>query len=312
MLHTLRIFAALAILLMPYAARAEYPERTITLVTPFGTGAAFAAAHLFADQLEKVLRVPVVVKVMTSGSGAIGTYEVVRAAPDGYTALVGGTSNLVLPFTAAPRYDARTDLVPAGFTVALAPSVLIVRPDHTGGLPALRDKLWSASGRNVSHFAGAQLLKRAGIDARVIPAKNESDAARDFLSKVVDFAILLGNTAMPLIQSGKAIPLVQLGTVRSAAFPDVPSVTELGIKGFVDMPAYNSIWFPKATPPEIVEKMTQAIRAVQDTRDDEFAAKLRVQGIQIHRGGPGAVRSWLESTYVEWHTLVDELGFTRD
>ncbi len=307
--------ALLSSMVLGESAKAEYPDRTIHLITPFGEGQTTITGRFLVNKLQEVLRVPVVLEQKPGAGGMSGTEYVVRQPADGYTLVWGVTSSLTQPFAKHRSYDPLKDLAPVAFTLESAAPVVLVRADSSlrsvEELKARSKIYWSANNRTLAYLAGLQFIELAKVDARYIMANAESEVIRQLLASEVDFGIVLGPSIVGRIgPNGDLRALVQLSNVSSEFLIGVPTVVRAGISGFVELPVYSSIMVPAATPAPIIEKLTNAIRKVQG--DPEFVAHLRTFASVPLVGGPKEVKKWLETTTKNVDQLIVRYKIERE
>ena len=235
--------AALALALMlPAAASAAYPERTISLIVPFPAGGPTdIIARIVSNALQRSLGQSVIVENRGGGGGNVGIGIVARATPDGYTLLLTSTAIAVNPalYSSLP-YDPIKDFLPICELVN-APNVIFVRPES--GIKSLADLIARAKAApgvlnyaspgvgTKSHLAAEQLKLRAGIDIVHIPYRGGGPATMG----VLDGTVHVGSVALapvePLIKDGKFIALAVTGAKRWFSLPDVPTMIEVGLSG---------------------------------------------------------------------------------
>ena len=251
--------AALALALMlPTAASAAYPERTISLIVPFPAGGPTdIIARIVSNALQRSLGQSVIVENRGGGGGNVGIGIVARAPANGYTLLLTSTAIAVNPalYSSLP-YDPIKDFLPICELVN-APNVIFVRPES--GIKSLADLIARAKAApgvlnyaspgvgTKSHLAAEQLKLRAGIDIVHIPYRGGGPATMG----VLDGTVHVGSVALapvePLIKDGKFIALAVTGAKRWFSLPDVPTMIDSGFPGFVS-DTFNALFAPAGTP----------------------------------------------------------------
>jgi tripartite-type tricarboxylate transporter receptor subunit TctC len=257
-------------------AASDYPNRPVHIVVPVLAGGPFdTAGRLLADGLSKELGQPVIIDNRPGAGGNIGTEAVVRAAPDGYTLLLGAGSNLAIGpalYTKLP-FNASTDLAPIGPFGEL-PNVLVVSaksPIKTFAELAefLRQKGPAASFASggpgtTSHIHGEILKKQLGLGMVHVPYRGEPPALMDLERGDIQVMFSALSSCWPLIQGGMLRPIAVAAPERIAALPDVPTLKELNVKG-LEFGIWYGLLAPKGTPKEIVELLgTHMRKALQD------------------------------------------------
>jgi tripartite-type tricarboxylate transporter receptor subunit TctC len=237
----------LAILWLVPAAQAEpgYPSKPITLVVAFAPGGGTdTAARILAKELSAELGQPIVVDNRAGAGGAIGAASVVRAAPDGYTLLLGtGSELVVLPTVKAKRpYDVLKDFEPVAQIGAVS-LVLVAHPSVQANtvqelIALARAKpgqlTYASFGiGSTNHLIGEFFSSKADVQLLHVPYKGSAAAATDLISGEVKLSFDTVSVAMPLVQSGKLKALATLSPKRSNLAPDLPTIAESGVSGLV-------------------------------------------------------------------------------
>ncbi|TCR62985.1 tripartite tricarboxylate transporter substrate binding protein [Bosea sp. BK604] len=289
-----------------------YPAHPITLIVPFVPGgSADVIARAVARGLETELGQPIVVENRGGGSGAIGTAAAAKAAPDGYTILLGHTTALaVLPHLRANlSYVVRRDFAPITLLGA-TPHVLVVHPSvaRTIGEFVKRAKaepgtLNYASGGIATppHLAGELFKQQAQVDIVHIPFNGSPQATTALLGRHVDALFQNIDSIMPLIKSGEVTALAISAENRSPYLPDVPTFEEAGFSDLV-----NKSWFslvaPSGTPPAVLELLQEKSRAVAESK--AFREFLGSQIIEPMPAGPEALLSFLNEENQRWARVL--------
>lgn len=285
----LAILRILAICFFPAAlaqAAATYPTHTVTLVVPYAAGGSTdAIARLLANGLGAALGQPVVVFNRPGANGLIGTESVARAPADGYTLLLGpiATNAIASSLYANLRYDPLKDFV-AITEVARSPLLLVVNPslpirsltDLEAYARANPGKLNYASGGEgtASHVAAALFAHRAGLAMQHIPYKGSGLALNDVMGGHVQLMFDSIATSLSNVRGGKLRALGISTITRSSIAPDIPTLDEMGLKGF-DLVWWFGLFAPHGTPPEVVTQLSKAAATVlhRAATRDAFAAQ---------------------------------------
>src|SRR5262249_49974246 len=251
----------------PEALRAQdYPARSVTLIVPSAAGGGTdTIARLIGDQLSKQLGQGFVVENRTGGGMLVGTTAAAKAAPDGYTLLVGLTGNMsVNPslFAKLP-YDPLADFTPVAM-LANYPFLVVVNND----LPAKSIKElvallksqpgkidYASAGNGTGQHLAPELFKiMTGTEMGHVPYRGAQPAYQDVISGRVPVFFDNMSTAMSLAQGGKVRALAVTSKKRSALIPELPTVDEAGVPGY-EYYTWFGLWAPKGTPRQIVEKL---------------------------------------------------------
>src|ERR1700681_5038105 len=267
-----RIFAALLAtvsLALASSARAEeWPTHTLTMINPFAAGGADdVIARLFAQRMGELLGQPIVLENIGGAGGMSGAARVAKAAPDGYTFLLGtvGTQAQNQTLFKKPAYNSTTDFAPVALIVE-APLVLIARKDlpvkdmkeFVTYAKANQDKMQFASAGTGSaiHLGCALMNMVTGLDIVHVPYRGANPAMQDLMSGRVDYLCDIITTAKPQIDSGAVKAIAILTRERSPVLPTVPTAIEQGFA--VEAYTWNAFFLPKGTPEEIVQKLNWA------------------------------------------------------
>jgi tripartite-type tricarboxylate transporter receptor subunit TctC len=247
-----------------------FPAKPIKIVVPFAPGGGNDVfARQLATQLTTILNAQAFVENRPGAGGTVGTDAVAKAPPDGYTLLLGHTGTLAINPALYPKlpYDARSDFVSIG-ALASAPLVLVVRnespiksfADLLARAKAAPGKLSFASSGNGTggHLAGELLDETAGVKMLHVPYKGTAPALTDLLGGQVDLMFSVIPPALPQITAGKLRAIAITGAKRSPRLPDVPTVSEAGLKGYESSLAYGVV-APKGTPDAVVKALEAAI-----------------------------------------------------
>jgi tripartite-type tricarboxylate transporter receptor subunit TctC len=276
-------------------ARADYPERPITLIVPFAPGGSTdVIARIVAEALRPLLGQPVVVDNRAGAGGALGTAQIAKANPDGYTIGMGTASTLAINpavYKSLP-FDVATDLVPVG-AIAAVPNIMSVDPKVTARnmaefvplarIQAGRMSYGSSGNGSVSHLMGEQFKQATGADLVHVPYRGIGPALNDAVSGQID--VLFDNlpTTLPLVQAGKLRALAISGPARSPALPDVPTFAELRLDA-LDWMAFFGLMAPAKTPDAVIARLNTALRSA--LAQPEVRKALTTQQAIVTAGSP--------------------------
>ncbi len=260
--------AGYAAALLPRAAFAAYPDRPIHLVVPFAPGGnADLVGRLVGENLSKALGQPVVIDNRGGAGGSIGAESVARAAPDGYTLLVGSNGPLTVnPFVQAHLpYDPLKDFV-AVLLTSYVPHVIIlnskVEAKTIPDLVAMSNKqpvaIATSGVGSATHMTLERFKAATGADITHVPYRGGGALLPDVISGSIQGAMTEFSTALPLHKGGQARILAVAAAHRSKLAPDIPTFDEGGVKGFVAQ-SYIGIVAPAKTPPDVVARLQQAV-----------------------------------------------------
>ncbi|BEP67133.1 MULTISPECIES: Bug family tripartite tricarboxylate transporter substrate binding protein [unclassified Variovorax] len=280
-------FAAAALLASAGALADTYPSRPITLLVGFPAGGgADTVARIVGDKLGKLLGQPIVIDNKPGAGTTIASDQVARAAPDGYTLLLGsanlyGSDKLLYK---SVKYDGARSFVPIS-RWSSAPMLLAVNKDVSAKtVQALiaearqnPGKLaYSSSGAGVvTHLAGLSFEKAAGVQMLHVPYKGGAPSIQAVAAGDVQLTFGTPPSVLPMAQGQKLRVLAVTSGQRSPLFPDVPSVAEAGVKGY-DYTFWFGLFGPAGLPPEVAQKLFDA--SVAALNDPEVKARMEKSG----------------------------------
>ena len=296
----------------------DYPNRPITLVVPFPPGGTNnIMARAVADKLSESLGQQVVVENRGGGAaGTIGTRQVAKGPPDGYTLLLAYTSNLATGpnLFANVGYDPRKDFEPIGL-VAAASSVLVAHPSLPARSVSELIALMRQTGEKfqfaspgvgtVNHLALEMFAHMAGLKFTHIPYKSSGSAMTDLIGghNLLQFTPI--PAARAAIDGGLIRALAVTGTKRSSLLPDVPTVAESGLPGF-DVSLRYGVVAPAGTPRAVVERLNKELRAALATKD--VRRRIMNEGAEPLPGTPEEYAAVIDREEKMWATLIRSVG----
>ncbi len=297
-------------------AQAAYPSKAIRWVVPFpASGATDILTRVIAQKLSDALGQPVVVDNKPGAGGSLGSELVARAAPDGYTLLMGTTStHSIGPALQKLPYDAQKNFA-AISEVAESPNVLIVSPalkvNSVHELIALAKAKpgqlnFSSSGiGSIVHLSGEQFKSVAGIDIQHIPYKGTALAIPDIINGQI--AMMFDNivSVMPHIKSGRVKALAITSEKRSSLLPDLPTMIEAGVPGYVSS-AYFGVFAPAGTPKAIIDKLNAELVKIVHT--PEVKERLLKLGAEPVGSTPEQLTALVRSEGAKWAKVIKDAG----
>ena len=297
-------------------AAGTYPEKPIRLVVPFPAGGGTdVIGRMLAARLSTVLKTTVVVENVVGATGTIGTAQVARAAPDGYTLVLGISATHAIAPSIFPKlpYDPLRDFVPIG-RIAYGGNVLVANPSFPAhdvrALIAMAkqpnaDLTYGSWGQGSGgHLAGESLNVSAGIHLRHIPYKGVAPMLTDVMGGTLPVAMSDLAGTLPLIRSGKVRALAVSGSERSVALPDVPTLAESGIGFRLD--SWFALFAPARTPAQIVDQLDRAMQAAM--QDGGLQAQIASLGMRYAPVSRAQFANQMRDDARTWAALVKSSG----
>ncbi|WMD18427.1 tripartite tricarboxylate transporter substrate binding protein [Achromobacter seleniivolatilans] len=304
------------------AADAYPTARPITLVVPFPPGGPTdALARRLAEKLREPLKQNVIVENRSGAGGNIGSEYVASAKPDGYTMLFGTSGPLAINVSLYKKqnYNPETSFAPI-IRIGHLPNILVVNPsvpaNNAQELIAYAkknpDRLSYASSGNgaSSHLAGILFNRMADTKIMHIPYKGTGPALNDLLGGQVSMSFTDILTALPYIKAGKLRAIGLASAQRSDALPDLPTLSEQGLKGY-DVSVFFGIVAPKGTPDDIVNTLNQAFKTALS--DPTVEQTLRMQGIvEAQDQTPQGLATFITAEVPKWRDLITSANVSID
>jgi tripartite-type tricarboxylate transporter receptor subunit TctC len=291
-----------------------YPSKQITIVVPFpaGSGTDQVARGMAQFIAAEFGGADVLVDNKPGASGMIAAQAVARAPADGYTLLM--TTNTTQSanqhlFKKLP-YDPVKDFAPVA-ALARGSMVIVVPPSSPiKSVPELiaRAKvkpLNYGAGNSSSRVAGEMFKQMTGANLSYVPYKGNPQAITDLLGGQIDVMFADTATALPLVQSGKLIALAYTGQQRSSAFPTVPTVEELGWKGY-ELSYWVAVYAPQGTPPEIVRRLNEVL--IKGVHSDIMTAVFARAVLDIFTSTPEGLAQFQRSESERWGRVIKAAG----
>jgi putative tricarboxylic transport membrane protein len=319
------IAAVVALLAVAGAAQAQdWPSRPITLVVPFAAGGGIdVSVRLQAQHMSELLGQSIVVENIGGAAGTTGSQRVAKAAPDGYTMLIGntGTHAFSQSLSKRPPYDAVADFTPVGL-VSDSPRILLVRKDlPVGNLQEFiayakanqaKMQFGSAGVGSGTHLPCVLLNLALGIDVTHVPYRGAGPVMQDLIGGRIDYFCDTIQTGAQQAKQGTVKGIAVMAAKRVPIIADLATTGEQGLPG-VEASVWNAFFFPKGTPDAIVRKLN---KAMSDTLDNPAMRKrLEELGLEImppeHRS-PEYLAKLLPAEIARWAKPIRQAGISLD
>ena len=309
--------AAVASSMATIAAAQTYPIRPITLVVPFPPGGSTTiVARIVTDRMAQALGQQFVVDNRGGAGGTLGTRQVAKSAPDGYTIALGYTGTLAIGPSLFPSvgYDVRADFAPIG-RIGVAPSTLVVHPSfpvhsvaeliaYAKANPG-KVNYGSAGIGTVGHVAGEYFAIETGIKLTHIPYKGTGPAMTDLLGGHIPLSFSPIPAAHESASSGLLRMLAVTSATRSTLMPDIPTVAESGVPGFEAVLRYGLV-APAGTPRPIIDRLNGALRAT--LASDEVRNRLAIEGAEPLPSTPEEYAIDIDHEETQWSKVIKASG----
>jgi tripartite-type tricarboxylate transporter receptor subunit TctC len=299
----------------------DYPNKTVHVVVPFAPGGGTdVVARVVGQKLSVLLGQQFVIENKAGAGGSIGTDQVAKAAPDGYTLLLVPTSHVINPsiFPKLP-FDTERDFAPISM-VAMTPILVAVAASvPAGNLKALVDlakanpqavaNYGSAGNGTVFHLATELFKRKNGIDPAHIPYKGGGPVVVALVSGEVQLALETMLTLQPHVRSGRVKALAVASHTRSKVMPEVPTAEE---QGFPELVATNDymLFAPAGTPKAALDTLHAAL--MKALADPDTVVKLSQQGADIVGGTPAQLAAYVHAELARWADVVKQAQIKSD
>ena len=319
-LKSFALAITLAAAALPAAAQ-TFPDHPIRIIVPQPPGGGFdAVARVIADPLQKILGQPVVVENRAGAGTLVGTEYAAKAAPDGYTLLLGGTSNMALNLGLYPKlaYDPVKDFTPVGLVVSW-PFMLLTRKD----LPykTVKDIVDAAKAKpgalnfasagvgSGQHVATAVFAYLAGIKLTHVPYAGAQAAYTDLLGGRVDLFSDNAQTALPQVKGDTVRPIAVTTRKRYASMPDLPTIAESGLSD-IDMETWFGLFAPSGTPAPVLAKLAAAVE--QARTNPATVEILNKSGGDMKTIGNDEAKAFVKAEAERWSKLLRDAGIRAE
>jgi tripartite-type tricarboxylate transporter receptor subunit TctC len=293
----------------------QYPTKPVRMVIPFPPGGGSdTMGRALAHKLETALGQRIVVDNRLGAAGSIGADLVAKAAPDGYTVLLGSTSELTQYPNVNPSipYDAVRDFAPISL-IGTVPLVLVIHPSlpvkSVQELIALARKrpadilFGSAGNGSTTHLAVEDFILRSGIKLTHVPYKGSNFATADLVSGNIQMAIPTMPSVLPFAQANRLRILAVSGAKRSPLLPNTPTMQQAGVAGY-DNELWTGLLAPAGTPKEILSRLhAETVRALESA---EVKTVLASRGAEPRSSTPNEFAAFMKTEFAKWAAVVQQ------
>ena len=308
-------------LAIPAAEAQPYPSRPIRWIVPYPPGGSTDTySRIIGGKLSEALGQQIVMDNRTGAAGSVGAEIASKAAPDGYTLVLGQDSNMVVgqAVRSKKNYDTLTDFAPISLVVR-TPQVIVV--NDTSPFRSLKDLIAAAKAKpgsltyasagvaGSSHVLGTFFNQLAGIDTLHVPYKGGAPGMLDLRAGRVSYMVTSMVTSLNFVRDGRARLLATTGAKRSHLFPDVPTMAESGFPGF-EAVLWHGVMAPAKVPRPIVVRLNQEIVKVLALPDVQKL--LMAEGGTASPSTPEEFASFLRSETAKWTKVIKQAGITLD
>ncbi len=319
---TLLVAVCAAFIVAAGSAGAQaYPVKPIRLIVPLAPGGpSDILARTMAQKMSESMKQTVVVDNRTGAGGTIGTDIAAKSPADGYNLLLIAAATYTVNASLYKKlpFDPRKDLTPVS-VLAAAPYVLAVHPS----LPVKSMKeliaLAKARPKDLNYASGGtgtgpqmafeMMMLQTGINITHIPYKGTGPALNEMIAGQVQVGMFNLIAAMPVVQSGRLRGIAVSGDKRSGKLPDIPTLAEVGVKGF-EAPTGHMIMVPSATPKDIVARLHQEI--VKALQLPDVRARLEAEGAEIIGNTPEQAAAIVRTELDKWAEVIRKTGMTAN
>ena len=304
-------------------SQAAFPDKPIALVVPFAAGGPTdVVARMIAIPMGKSLGQTVLVENAVGAGGTIAAAKVARAAPNGYTIFLHHMGMSTAPALYKKlSFDPLKDFEYIGQVVDV-PMTMLARKDFPAANFAELQTYIKAQGNKVSlanaglgavsHLCGLLFQSQMGVELNTIPYSGTGPAMNALLGGQVDLLCDQTTQTVPLIKDGRVKVYGVTSLTRLAALPDVPTLNELGLRGF-EVKVWHGMYAPKGTPAPVLEKINTALRAaMQDPTIKQRLADLSSDIPPMEKISAAGLKNHLEAEIAKWAPIIKKAGMYAD
>jgi tripartite-type tricarboxylate transporter receptor subunit TctC len=293
----------------------NWPTQPVKLIVPFAPGGTSdVLAREIAARLQVALKQTVVVDNKAGAGGVLGADSVAKAAPDGYTVLLGTIATHAINPALMPKmpYKADRDFAPV-ILLGKISNVLLIGPgaqartvkDIVAAAKAKPgDITFASAGQGTSqHLSGEVFRLMTGADLTHVPYKGSAPAIQDVMGGQVPMSFETVTVALPQIKAGKVKAVAVTSAKRSAQLPDVPTLAESGVPGF-DVSSWQALYLPAGTPPAIVAKLNAEVQKI--VAQPDVKAKMESLGLEYAPNTPAQFTEFQKAEQARWAKVIKD------
>jgi len=323
MFRQLALSSLVAVAALSGAALAQYPNRPVTMVVPYAAGGPTdTVARVMGVAMSKPLGQTLIVENKPSAGGILGPEQVKNAKPDGYTILIHHIGMATTPALYRQlRYKPMEDFEPIGL-INDVPMTIIARQNFPAKdfkeflayIKANKDKVTYANAGigAASHLCGMLFMSAIQTDMLTVPYKGTAPAMNDLLGGQVDYMCDQTTNTTSQIRSGKVKVYAVTSKKRVPSLPDVPTLDELGLKGF-EVGIWHAFYAPKGTPKPAIDKLAAALQeALKDDTVKKRFADLGAEPVPLDKATPAALSAHLKAEVAKWAPIIQKAGQYAD
>jgi len=313
---------AAAVFAFPGVASAQaWPSKPVSMINPFAPGGGVDAfGRPLSVYLSKTLGQQFLVENLAGAGGTVGAAAAAKRPADGYNFFLGAVHHTIAEsLYARLPYSIEKDFTPIT-VLAYVPNVVVVHPKH-GGLNSIKDVIafaranpgklnYGSAGNGTTHHLAGELFKTmAGVDLTHIPYKGAGPMMQDLIAGQVDMAFDGMSTSAPQIKAGKLKPLAVTTRERSFVAPNVPTMQEAGLTGYV-VTTWYALWAPRGTPKEALDRIHR--ETVNAMKSPELKQVWESQGATAGGEPPEEFAKLVRSEIAKWAKVVKDSGAKVD
>ncbi len=300
-----------------FADESKWPEHPLTLIVPFGPGSTpDQIARIVAQSAQKKLGQTIVVENKAGAGGNIGTNQIAKAKPDGYTfgiSITGPLVNNQFIYDKLP-YNPEKDLAPLTLAVTQPNVIVVTKQSGISSLEELIKKIqaepdkmnFATAGNGTgSHLSIELMLQAVNGKATAVPYPSSPAALNSLIAGDTQFTALAPIAVLPLVKEGRLVALAQTSAERNSSLPDIPTVSEVGAPG-IEGAAWSGFVTSSQVPIEIRNILTDALLTA--LKDPEVEKKLKAQYMDPIPSTPEAFHEYMEQEKARWQPLIEKLN----